>query len=119
MKASHRQLFARVAAFLVPLAASSAWAAGSPVKVQTAIEAQNGYRHDLPKDGSSCDPAVIARNLDALAKADLLDATNLTPTEAAFGACYGPCPEDIERAYEAHCAKAALLQEIVDLIATK
>lgn len=86
--------------------------------VQTAIESANGLRIALPTDGSNCDPLVIKRNLDALKRADVLEATNLTLT-TAHGNCYGACQEDLEAALEKHCAKADVLADLVASIATR
>src|SRR5687767_9931367 len=87
-------------------------------EIQTEIRSHNGYSRALPKDGSACDPTVIAANLKKLRGANVLNATNLTRTEPgmAHGNCYGPCPQDVEDALERHCAKAEKLAEIAQLL---
>jgi hypothetical protein len=73
---------------------------------------------DLPRDGSHCDPTVIAANLKTLRKADVLVVTTLTETRIKItGQCYNlPCPGEVEADVAKHCAKAEQLAEIVALL---
>lgn len=84
-------------------------------EIQTAITSHNGLSVKLPQDGSSCDPTVIAANLQKLRQINVLDVNNLTRTEPANGSCYGACPEDLQHALARHCLKAEKLAEIVNL----
>lgn len=95
------------------LSASTAFA---QTIIQTHVAGSNGLSANLPTDGSNCDPRIIAKNLKILAKADVLNATNLTETIPANGNCYGPCETQIQEALEQHCAKADKLAEIADLL---
>ncbi|MGE0632726.1 MAG: hypothetical protein AB7O96_09975 [Pseudobdellovibrionaceae bacterium] len=70
----------------------------------------------LPRDGSSCDPSVIAANVERLNNSGVLQKTAMTDT-VIMGHCYGlPCRDDVPAAVRLHCAKAGILQKLVNAL---